>query len=190
MPGARIPVLLIIGATGAGKTTLVSRLLAQRPHDERRAVLVNDFGTTTLNDPALATERGVTVREVAGCICCTAHVALRTALIALLREARPQRLLIEASAAARPAALLRVLSEPGLAGSIDLRRTICVVEPRQLADARYASNDVYREQIAAADAIVIGGERADREPARAAIENMPSARAAYFDLATADLSGF
>src|SRR5690349_5061130 len=98
-----VPILLVTGATGAGKTTYLSRLLAARPSGERWAVLVNDFGTAKLEP-----QPDVLVREVAGCICCSAQVSLRTAVIALLRE-RPARLLIEASAAAHPDAIVAVL---------------------------------------------------------------------------------
>ena len=151
MTSIRIPTVLVIGATGAGKTTLLLHMLGRRPPEARWAVLVNDFGDTHLSrvDPA------VTVREVSGCICCSAQVSLRTAFVTLLRQAKPQRLLIEASSAAHPGAIVKVLREPGLASSVELERVVCVVDPRQVLDARYAGNDLYREQLKAADEIVM-----------------------------------
>jgi G3E family GTPase len=181
MPEVRTPAVLITGATGAGKTTLVSHLLSQRPAHEQWAVLVNDFGKATFADERSRANHAVTIREVAGCICCTAHVALRVALVGLLRESRPERLIIEASGAAQPSALRNVLAAPGLAGAIELRAPLCVVEPRQLADPRYAANDVYRQQIAAADAIVISGDDAHRDAARPIIDSMRSTPARYLD---------
>jgi G3E family GTPase len=177
MPGPHIPAHLITGATGAGKTALVSHLLAQRPRDERWGVLVNDFGrgAVTRSDPSII------VRDVAGCICCTAHVALRTALVALLREARPQRVLIEASAAARPDALMKVLSEQGFAAVIDLHNTLCVVAAAQLADPRYESNPVYREQVAAADGVLLNACEDEVATARAKIERIRLRPVAYLD---------
>jgi G3E family GTPase len=148
-------VTLVTGATGAGKTTLISRLLAARPSDERWAVLVNDFGEATLADAPGVSQGHVTVREIGGCMCCTGQVLLRTALVLLLRETRPQRLLIEASAAAEPSAITRLLHEPGLASAIALDRTICVVDPLQATDARYMGDDRYREQVKAAHVVFL-----------------------------------
>lgn len=151
----RIPAYLITGATGAGKTTLVTRLLEQRPQAERWAVLVNDFGRSLLAAADRVIDENVTVRQVAGCMCCTGQVSMRTALVSLLRTARPHRLLIEVSAAAEPASVMRVLAEPALSKAVELRSTLCAVHSAQLADQRYRTNDVYREQIAEADVIVL-----------------------------------
>jgi G3E family GTPase len=115
---------VVIGATGAGKTTHIARMLAQRPPGERWAVVVNDFGKTALDEAPGVREGDVVLREVTGCACCTSQVALRVALVDLLRRARPHRLLIEASSAAEPEALLKVLREPGIAQAIDLQPTI------------------------------------------------------------------
>ncbi len=153
MAPTRIPAILITGATGAGKTSLISRLLCQRPAAERWAVLVNDFGRGHL--AVGEADENVVVREVAGCICCTGQVSLRTALVSMLRAAHPHRLLIEASGAAEPAAVIRVLNEPGLSKAVELESTVCAVGAEHLADSRYAATDVYRAQLCAADVIVL-----------------------------------
>ena len=154
---SRAAIHLVLGCTGAGKTTLIRALLAQRPTDERWAVMINDFGRERIN-----TQPGVTLREVAGCVCCTAQVALRTALVQLLRATRLQRVFIEASASARPAALLALLGEPGIASAIELRPMVCVIDPLQLADSRFSVRENYGEQIASA-ARLIANRRSDAD---------------------------
>jgi G3E family GTPase len=157
MPADRIPALLVTGTAGAGKTTFIAKCLIQRPDGERWAVLVNDFGEATLADASGVPERAVFVREVAGCICCSAQVSLRTGIVALLREARPQRLLIEASAAAHPDAVVKILREPGIASAVAIAqmRTICVVDPAQAIDERYRALELYCEQVQSADVVVL-----------------------------------
>lgn len=169
MPSVPTSALLITGATGAGKTTYLSRLLATRPPAARWAVLVNDFGRARIDAEPSATEQGVYVREVAGCICCSAQVSLRTGIIALLRQAQPERLLIEASAAAHPASIVKVLREPGLAASVELQATVCIVDPAQLLDSRYADTELYRAQLKSADRVILAkGDARDADKISAA----------------------
>ena len=147
---------LIMGATGAGKTTLIRGLLAQRPRDEHWSILVNDFGAARVD-----AQSEVTVREVSGCMCCTAQVTLRAALVQVLRSTRPQRLFIEASAAAHPAAVRALLNEPGIAPAIELHPLVCVVNPHQFANERWRAREDYGEQIAAAQRVVVNRDDAD-----------------------------
>jgi G3E family GTPase len=82
-------------------------------------------------------------------------VTLRTAIIALLRQAQPERLLIEASAAAHPRSIVKVLHEPGIAATVVLEHTVCIADPAQLLDARYAEAELYREQLTSADLVIL-----------------------------------
>lgn len=185
----RVPaaVNVIYGATGAGKTTLIARLLALRPRDERWAVLQNDFGAGNLAGAPGTAEGAVIVRAVSGCICCTARVALRSGIIALLREARPQRLLIEASSAAEPRAIAAVLCEPGIAGALRSNASLCVAAARQLEHERYRANEVYRQQLAAADAIVLSDDTGQlRAAARAGLEKLTHPGRPVLDLDSVD----
>jgi G3E family GTPase len=178
MTPTRIPVNVVFGATGSGKTTLIRRLLTHRASQERWAVLTNDFGAATLTGAAGVSDRRVVVREVSGCICCSAHVALRTALVAVMRAEKPARLLIEASASAEPGAIFRVLREAGVAAAVDVRSTLAAADATQLVDPRYAANPTYRAQLAAAVLVVLSDGKGDaniHSAARAAAAGMVSA---------------
>lgn len=92
-----IPTHVIAGPLGAGKTSLIRHLLAQRPANERWAVLINEFGQIGL-DAALLTQAGdgIALGEVAGgCLCCVNSAPFQIGLGRLLRKARPDRLFIE-----------------------------------------------------------------------------------------------
>ena len=150
----KTPVNLITGFLGVGKTTAILNLLARRPAGSRWAVLVNEFGQVGI-DGATLTQDGVAVREVpGGCICCTAQLPLRVALTKLLREVRPERLLIEPTGLGHPAGVIDVLRSEGLASALELRNVICLVDPRQLSDEQYHSLETYQDQIALADVLV------------------------------------
>lgn len=159
-----LPVNLVTGMLGAGKTTVIRGFLGTAA-SERWAVLVNEFGEVGLDGAWLAAQ-GAQVREIAGgCMGCTAAVALRVTLNRLIREARPTRLLIEPSGLGHPAELLRLLSDPVYEGVLDVGATLCLIDARRLADARFAQSPLWLQQLACADVLI--GTRADQWDAAA-----------------------
>ncbi len=105
---SHIPTHLIAGPLGAGKTSLIRSLLAQRPAGERWGVLINEFGQIGLDAALLSTDDdGISFAEIAGgCLCCVNGVPFQVGLGRLLRKARPDRLLIEPSGLGHPGQLL------------------------------------------------------------------------------------
>jgi G3E family GTPase len=130
-----IPTHLIGGPLGAGKTSLVRQLLAQRPAHERWAVLINEFGQIGLDAALLSTDdAGIALGEVAGgCLCCVNGVPFQVGLSRLLRKAKPQRLLIEPSGLGHPLELLRQLSAPPWAGVLSVQAPVLVLDAAALA---------------------------------------------------------
>lgn len=150
----KTPVNLITGFLGVGKTTALLHLLTRRPPGARWAVLVNEFGQVGI-DGATLSHAGVALREVpGGCICCSAQLPLRVTLTRLLREVRPERLLIEPTGLGHPAGVIDVLRSEGLASAVELRNVICLVDPRQLNDEKYRGLETYQDQLALADVLV------------------------------------
>ncbi|MFX4994066.1 GTP-binding protein, partial [Acinetobacter baumannii] len=71
---------VVTGFLGAGKTTLITALLAARPAGERWAVLVNEFGQIGIDQAAWSGD-DVFIREVpGGCICCAQNLPMQIAL--------------------------------------------------------------------------------------------------------------
>lgn len=131
---ADIKTHVIAGPLGAGKTTLIRQLFAQRPVTERWAILVNEFGQVGL-DAALMTsdDKGLSIAEVpGGCLCCVQGVPLQVALTRLLRRAQPQRLFIEPSGLGHPASLYRQLQASPWAGVLSLQPLVWVADARQV----------------------------------------------------------
>ncbi|MDR8367188.1 CobW-like GTP-binding protein [Pseudomonas sp. JL3] len=130
-----IPTHVIAGPLGAGKTSLIKHLLAQRPAGERWAVLINEFGQIGL-DAALLTQDadGIALGEVAGgCLCCVNGAPFQIGLGRLLRKARPDRLFIEPSGLGHPAQLLSQLSEPPWQGVLAVQPCVLVLDAQALA---------------------------------------------------------
>jgi G3E family GTPase len=154
-----IPTNIITGFLGAGKTSAILHLLANKPTEERWAILVNEFGKIgvdgSLVDGQFSTPQQVYVREVpGGCMCCTAGAPMQVALNQLLKEARPHRLLIEPTGLGHPKEFLKVLSAPHYQKVLSLQKTLTLVDARQLNDSRYTSHDTFNQQISIADTVI------------------------------------
>lgn len=108
-----IPTHVISGSLGAGKTSVLRSLMAQRPRDERWAVLINEFGDIGLDSALLdGDQEGVSFTEVAGgCVCCVNGVPFQVGLVQLLRKTKPDRLFIEPSGLGHPLQLLEQLRD-------------------------------------------------------------------------------
>jgi G3E family GTPase len=130
-----IPTHLIAGPLGAGKTSLIRQLLAQRPAGERWAVLINEFGLIGLDAALLSSDAdGIVMAEVAGgCLCCVNGVPFQIGLSRLLRKAKPDRLLIEPSGLGHPLELLRQLREPPWEGVLAVQPAVLVLDAAALA---------------------------------------------------------
>ncbi len=130
-----IPTHVIAGPLGAGKTSLIKHLLAQRPANERWAVLINEFGQIGL-DAALLTQDddGIALGEVAGgCLCCVNGAPFQVGLGRLLRKAKPDRLFIEPSGLGHPAQLLKQLREAPWQQVLAVQPCVMVLDAQALA---------------------------------------------------------
>jgi G3E family GTPase len=145
---------MVMGFLGAGKTTAILNLLKQKPADEKWAVLVNEFGQVGI-DGAIFAASGAIVREVpGGCLCCAVGLPFQVAVNRLLTEVKPDRLLIEPTGLGHPKRVLDMLSGGYFRTVLDVRGSICLVDPRKLSDSRYTSHENFVDQIALSDVLV------------------------------------
>ncbi len=148
-----VPILLVTGFLGAGKTTVVNRLL--RHADGRRiAAVVNDFGAINIDAELIAGASEGVVSLVNGCICCSLEGdLLRTLATMLRRTPRPEYIVIETSGVADPADIVRNLMDPVVWRDAPLETVLCVLDasapPALLDDA------LLRAQLRAADLVAL-----------------------------------
>lgn len=157
---------LVTGFLGSGKTTTLLHLLAQKPAGERWAVLVNEFGEIGV-DGALLADSGAVLKEIpGGCMCCVNGLPMQVGLNTLLQRNTPDRLLIEPTGLGHPKQILSLLTSPVYENWLSLRATLCLLDARQLGDARYRDNENFRDQLAAADVIIANKQDGYRQDDR------------------------
>ena len=131
MTGDPLPVSIITGYLGAGKTTFINQLLSN-PNELAITILVNDFGSISIDDALIESQSADTITLANGCICCTLGGSLVTTLCSVLdAPRRPDWLIIEASGVAEPAKLYNIAkAEPDLS----LENVICLVDCATISD--------------------------------------------------------
>jgi len=171
----QIPTHLIAGPLGAGKTSLIRHLLAQKPAGERWAVLINEFGQIGLDAALLERgDDGIAMAEVAGgCLCCVNGAPFQVGLGRLLRKARPDRLLIEPSGLGHPAQLLAQLRQPPWLGVLAVQPALVVLDAAALASGQPLP-DVQREALDDAGLLLLNKSEGLDDASRARIAaNLP-----------------
>lgn len=101
-----IPITVITGFLGAGKTTILLNLIPQLPKNYKLALLKNEFGDVAIDSQLASTSAISGVQELLnGCICCNLVGQLGDALDTLRTDVAPDRIIIETSGSAFPATL-------------------------------------------------------------------------------------
>jgi len=133
---------IISGFLGVGKTTAILTLFANKPASEKWAVLVNEYGKIGI-DCHIYHANGITVKEIpGGCICCAQGLPLLMAVNRLLRETKPDRLIIESSGIGHPGGVLKTLKGEHFNNVLTLKAGICLVDARHLLQIQYHNNVV------------------------------------------------
>src|SRR5262245_1477017 len=156
-----VSVTLLVGFLGSGKTTLANRILSEH-HDQRIAVIVNEFGDVGIDGRLIVGVDDNIVELSNGCLCCTVQGDLADTLRQLVVRRRQtgtvkpfERIVIEASGLASPGPVLQgMLVDPSLHGQVQIDGVITMAHAKhivqQLADHPEAS-----EQVAYADHIIV-----------------------------------
>jgi G3E family GTPase len=158
--GARIPVTVVTGFLGAGKTTLIRRFL-ESPEGQGTAVIINEFGAVGIDDALVRDSAEQTVLLGNGCACCITRsdlqLALRQLLIDRERGLVPgfARIVIETSGLADPAPILQTFStDRALGGEFHIDVLLAVVDAVN-GEANLKTAAEARKQVILADRLVI-----------------------------------
>ena len=149
-----VPVLLVTGFLGAGKTTIVNHLLAHA-EGRRIAAVVNDFGAINIDAELIAGASDGVVSLSNGCICCSLEGdLLRTLAMLLRRDPQPEFIVIETSGVADPADIVRNLMDPLIWREAPLETVLCAVDATT-APAALNEDALLRSQLRAAHVVAL-----------------------------------
>lgn len=154
MAAMTIPITIVGGYLGAGKTTLVNHLL-RHANGLRLGVLVNEFGELPIDADLIEDRDGNVLSIAGGCVCCSYGSDLMAALAELAkRTPPPEHVILETSGVALPgavAASVSLIADYELDGIVVVADADTIV--RQGAD-RYVGDTITR-QLEAADLVLL-----------------------------------
>ena len=148
----RVPVLVLGGFLGSGKTTVVRHLLAEAQRTGRRlAVVSNEFGALGI-DAALIGNRSDDLVELAGgCVCCTLSNELRDTLQSLRERVDPDCIVVECSGLALPFDTQLHLYRPPVRHWVGDEACVVVVDAERVDEP----DSLFAEQVQSADLVVL-----------------------------------
>ncbi|MBU3672809.1 MAG: hypothetical protein FGM43_09660 [Sinobacteraceae bacterium] len=154
-----IPVRVLTGPLGCGKTTAIAALLAAKPPEENWVVLLNEFTDAGIDalTVAAAARGAYDVRLVpGGCLCCTGEADFRRTLRELIDEVRPARILVEPSGIGHPTGIVEELLAHESTGQLQLETVVAMVDPERLAGlVEGSAHDELQAAVDIADVLVL-----------------------------------
>lgn len=153
-----IPANVITGPLGSGKTTIIARLLADKPPEDNWVVLLNEYSEAGIDalTVAAAARGAYDVRLIpGGCLCCTGEDDFRRNLRRIVTEVRPARVIVEPSGIGHPAGIVEELLAHEAAGELRLEAIVSLVDPARVTAALAGADDLLRDQIDIGDALVL-----------------------------------
>lgn len=154
----KIPITIVTGFLGVGKTTLVHNML-KNANGKRIAVLVNEFGEVDVDGQLIASsecgEQGCNLVQLPnGCICCTVQEEFLPSMLQLLeRKEEIDHIVIETSGLSMPKPLVKAVNWPDLKPHITIDAVITVVDAVGVATGEICDRERVQAQRLADDSL-------------------------------------
>ena len=146
---------IISGFLGAGKTTLIKKLLKEAYADEQVVLIENEFGEIGI-DGGFLKEAGIQIREMnSGCICCSLVGDFGTSLKEVVDKYHPDRILIEPSGVGKLSDVIKAVQ--GVQGDVDivLNSYTTVVDAKKCKMYMRNFGEFFNNQVEYAGAIIM-----------------------------------
>ncbi len=150
-----IEIYIVSGFLGAGKTTLIQKLLTEAFQTEKVVLIENDFGEISV-DAALLKTGGIEVKEInSGCICCSLSGDFVRALKELWSRFHPDKIIIEPSGVGKLSDIVKACSDPYILPFAKVKAKITVVDVKRCKTYLDNFGEFFEDQIQNANVILL-----------------------------------
>lgn len=146
---------IISGFLGAGKTTLIKKLLEEELHKLKVVIIENEFGQVGI-DGSILKNSGIEIKEInSGCICCTLVGDFGRAIEEVVEKYKPDRLIIEPSGVGKLSDVLKACSTPKIKDLVDVNVIMTVVDVLKYQIYILNFGEFFENQIKSAKTIIL-----------------------------------
>ena len=143
----KIPLDIVSGFLGAGKTTLILKMLKERKGNEKIFILENEYGKAGI-DGILLSSNNAEIEEIySGCICCSLKGEFTQVLKQAIANIRPERILIEPTGIGKLSEVLQTVQQPCFHETIVIDHVITVVDVHEVHNYLKNFGEFYKDQI-------------------------------------------
>ncbi len=162
---------IVSGFLGAGKTTLIKKLLKEALAGSQVVLIENEFGEIGI-DGGFLKDSGIEIREMnSGCICCSLVGDFGTSLKEVLSTYHPERILIEPSGVGKLSDVMKAVQNAGLGTQVELNSAVAVVDASKCKMYIKNFGEFFINQIEHAGTIILSRtDVASEEKVRLAVE--------------------
>ncbi len=146
---------VVSGFLGAGKTTLIKKLLSEALKGSNTVLIENEFGEIGV-DGGFLKEAGIEIKEMnSGCICCSLVGDFGTSLHEVIEKYHPDRIIIEPSGVGKLSDVMKAISDAGLGSDVELNSAVAVVDASKAKMYIKNFGEFFNNQIEHAGTIVL-----------------------------------
>lgn len=147
---------IISGFLGAGKTTLIKRLLESDLRNEKIAIIENEFGEVSI-DGATLKKYGINIKEInSGCICCSLTKDFKESIKRIMEFYKPDRIIVEPSGVAKLSDIIKSCKE---VNEVIINSLITVIDALNFESYLENFDEFYKDQIKYAKTIIINNRK-------------------------------
>ena len=150
-----VPFTILTGSLGAGKTTVLNRLLAN-PGGRRIAVLVNELGRISIDSKLIVGASGDVIELAGGCLCCKLDLRsdLWGGIVDIIERSSPDHVILETTGIAEPPALLTGLEHFAVREHVDPYGVVCALDA-VAGPTTLGAHDEAQIQLVSADRVLV-----------------------------------
>jgi len=154
---------IISGFLGAGKTTLIKKLLGEALSGEQVVLIENEFGEIGI-DGGFLRDAGVEIREMnSGCICCSLVGDFGTSLKEVIDKYHPDRIIIEPSGVGKLSDVIKAVKDLHMEDEIQLNSASAVVDALKCKVYMKNFGEFFNNQIESANTIILSRTQSENE---------------------------